>query len=136
MSLATVTNGIALSAVIVFALPPAGHAAGGGRVCGFLHARVPYSTHGGGPVWRVYVRGGASCSSATTALDGVMHLRGANHNNGSESNSFFTYRGWTCPYGLMGIQSCVLGSLQHPRAKALAHRCSEASCPTNRTPEF
>ncbi len=110
--------------------------AAGGRVCGFLHARVPYSTAGGGPAWRVYVRGGASCGAAAGPLNAVLHLQGVNHDNGSESNSYFTYGDWTCPYGQMGSQVCFLGSPSHPRARALALRCSEVRCPTGRAPDF
>lgn len=118
------------------ALPVQGQAQSGGRVCGFLHARVPYSTRAGGPVWRVYARGHASCRAATGVLDAVMHLRGADHDNGAQSNSYVTYRGWTCPYGQMGSQLCFLGPTGHPRAQALADRCSEAACPSNRVPAF
>lgn len=110
--------------------------AAGGRVCGVLHARVPYSSAGGGPTWRVYVRGVASCGAASGTLDAVMHLHAKNHDNGSESNSYFTYGDWTCPYGQMGSQACFLGSPSHPRARALALRCSEVRCPTRRAPDF
>ncbi len=110
--------------------------AAGGRVCGLLHVRVPYSSAGGGPAWRAYVRGNASCQTASTTLDAVMHLRGKNHDNGAESNSYFVYGHWTCPYGQMGSQVCLLGSPSHPRARALALRCSEVRCPARRAPDF
>ncbi len=110
--------------------------ASSGRVCGHLHAVVPYSTTGGGPAWRVYVRGDASCGAASGTLNAVMHLHAKNHDNGSESNSYFTYSGWTCPYGQMGSQVCFLGSPSHPRARALALRCSEVPCPARRAPDF
>ncbi len=65
-----------------------------------------------------------------------MHLHGKNHDNGAENNSYFTYGDWTCPYGQMGTQICVLGSPSHPRAKALAEQCSEVHCPARRAPAF
>jgi hypothetical protein len=114
--------------------PGAGPATRGGLVCGFLHARVPYTRRRGGPRWRVYVRGASSCGAATRALDAVMHRRGKDHFHGSESNSYFTYHQWTCAYGQMGSQSCRLGPSAHPRARALALRCSEVFCPATRPP--
>lgn len=121
---------------VAAALASSAHAVPRSQVCGFVHARVPYSRATGGPTWRIYVRGEASCPAATRALDAVMHLRGVNHSNGFESNSYFTYGGWTCPYGQMGLQLCFLGSSGHERAKALARRCSEVSCPAHRVPVF
>lgn len=130
-----------LAAVLVVAavLVPAGAVAagsGGGRVCGFIHAHVPYSTRGGGPAWRVYSRGEVSCQEAAGVLGAVMHLHAENHSNGSEANSYFTDGDWTCPYGQMGSQSCLLGSTSHPRARTLALRCSEDPCPADRPPQF
>ncbi len=123
---------------VVAASAPAGAgataASGAGRVCGLLHARVPYATAGGGPVWRVYSHGNVSCRNAAAVLDAVMHLHGEDHFHGFESNSYFTYRGWTCPYGQMGSQVCFLGPTSHPRAEIWALRCSENPCPTDRPP--
>jgi hypothetical protein len=130
---------LAVAVLLVVAVSaPTGAAAtsGGGRVCGLLHARVPYATAGGGPVWRVYSHGNVSCRNAAAVLDAVMHLHGQDHSHGFESNSYFTYRGWTCPYGQMGSQVCFLGSTRHPRAEAWALRCSENPCPTDRPPDL
>ena len=129
-----------LAAVLVVAAVtlPAGAVAagsGGGRVCGFIHARVPYSTRGGGPVWRIYSRGAVSCREAATVLGAVLHLHAKNHSNGSEANSYFTDGEWTCPYGQMGVQTCALGPTRHPRAEAFALRCSENQCPAHRVPD-
>ena len=104
-------------------------------MCGFIHARVPYSTHGGGPSWRVYARGAVSCGDAAAVLGAVMHLRGREHSHDGEAGSYLTYRGWTCPFGQMGVQTCLLGSTTHPRAQAFALRCSENPCPADRVPD-
>lgn len=138
MHMGAVARWIAVAAGIAFTglAPVAKQSATGGHVCGFFHAHVPYSALSGGPRWRAYVRGATSCSAATNTLDAVMHHRGTDHFNGSESNSYITYRNWTCPYGQMGVQLCFLGSTRHPRARALAHRCSETPCPSNRVPTF
>lgn len=136
MRLAGSIRAVAVAACAFAAVGLAGPAQGAahGKVCGSLHARVPYSRAPGGPLWRVYVRGNAPCRSAVRALGAVMHLHGANHSGGSEVNSYFTYEGWTCPYGQMGIQTCFLGPSSHPRASAFADRCSQAPCPVDRVP--
>jgi len=126
---------VAVLALAGLACTPA-WASDGSGVCGFLHARVPYSTRAGGPAWRVYVRGQISCGAGTEALAAIMHRRGHNHGNGSEANSYFTYRGWTCPYGQMGSQFCFMGSARKPRARALALRCSEVQCPSAAPPAY
>jgi len=102
---------LAIAFVVASSVVVPVQAASNRRVCGLIHAHVPYSAdpHGGKP-WRIYVSGVTSCHVAEQTLNAVMHLRGANHFNGYESNSYVTYRGWTCPYGQMGSQVCFLGS--------------------------
>jgi hypothetical protein len=103
--------------------------------CGYIHASVPYSAHGQADRWRVYVKGSATCETAIGVLGAVMHLRGHQHLGSSEAGSYFTYSGWLCPFGDMGIQTCELpASLPaHPpiRAHALARDCSitQGGCP-------
>jgi hypothetical protein len=134
-------RGMALTAVVALALAGAVSAAQGsehGRVCGSLHASVPYSEHGNSARWGTYVAGGASCKEATEVLSVVMHLGGRIHEGSSEVDSYVSYRGWRCPFGQMGIQICLLGSPTRPRARALASRCAvrEAGCPVHKPPAW
>lgn len=110
---------VAALVATVLAVPAA--AASTGRSCGVIHAHVPYSHNPhGGKSWRVHVSGQASCRTAEQTLDAVMHLHGIDHYHGLEANSFWTYKGWTCPYGQMGVQTCYLGPAAKPRAEAYA----------------
>jgi hypothetical protein len=105
--------------------------------CGFIRASVPYTPHGTGQRWRVYVTGAASCSSAVGVLDAVMHLQARQHVGASEADSYFTHNRWLCPFGNMGLQSCELPTRlpAHPpiRAHALALDCATAGrgCPAH-----
>ncbi len=128
---------LALSASLA-AVPAAG--ASGVRTCGYIHVSVPYSTHGQADRWRVYVDGSASCATAVSVLDGVMHLRARRHLGSTEADSYFTYTGWLCPFGAMGVQTCELPTRlpAHPpiRAHALARSCaaspgSPGGCPAH-----
>jgi hypothetical protein len=107
------------------------------RTCGYIHASVPYSTHGQADRWRVYVDGSASCATAVRVLGAVMHLQGKPHEGSSEADSYFTYAGWLCPFGAMGFQSCRLPTRlpsQPPiRAHALARDCATppSGCPAD-----
>jgi hypothetical protein len=112
--------------------------ASGVRTCGYIHASVPYSAHGQAYRWRVYVDGSASCTTAVAVLDAVMHLRATQHLGSAEADSYFTYTGWLCPFGAMGVQTCELPTRlpAHPpiRAHALARSCaaspgSPGGCP-------
>ncbi len=128
---------LAIAFVVAALVVIPAQAASSRRVCGLIYARVPSSAdpHGGKP-WRVYVSGMASCHTAERTLNAVMHLHGTNHFNGYESNSYVTYRGWTCPYGQMGSQVCFLGSTRRPRARALARNCTTVKCPATKAPSF
>jgi hypothetical protein len=107
------------------------------RTCGYIHASVPYTTHGQADRWRVYVDGSASCATAVKVLDAVMHLHGKPHEGASEANSYSTYAGWLCPFGAMGFQTCELPTrlpAQAPiRAHALARDCDTPpdGCPAD-----
>jgi len=105
--------------------------------CGYIHASVPYTASGHAERWRVYIEGSTSCASATAVLDAVMHTHGKQHVGASEADSYTTFDGWICPYGLMGEQSCELPTRlpAHPpiRAHALALNCSRpgSGCPAH-----
>jgi len=128
---------LTLAAGAALALAPAA-AAGAthdATTCGYVHASVPYTAHGHAEKWRVYVTGHASCTTATSVLNAVMHLQGKQHNNGTEAGSYFTYAGWLCPFGQMGEQACLLPTRlpDHGpiRANALALNCATpgSGCP-------
>jgi hypothetical protein len=108
--------------------------------CGYLQASVPYSASGHADRWRVYIDGDSSCASATAVLTAVMHTHGKQHVGSSEADSYTTFSGWTCPYGLMGEQTCELPTRlpSHPpiRAHALALNCAArpgGACPAHVT---
>jgi hypothetical protein len=109
--------------------------AAGETTCGYVHASVPYSAHGQADKWRVYVKGSATCATAVKVLSAVMHLHGREHLGSSDAGSYFTYAGWLCPFGDMGVQTCELPTSlpAHPpiRAHALAMDCATppSGCP-------
>jgi hypothetical protein len=114
-----------------FATSSAGAAGASVRQCGFVRASVPYSHHGHHDRWRTYVRGAASCTSARSALDAVLHLRATPHYGTDNANSYFTFRSWTCDFGQMGGQSCWRPRHRPYTAGALALDCATAGvgCP-------
>jgi hypothetical protein len=127
---------VGLLVVLMLAVGCTSSAAASGRVCGFIRASVPYSHHGNSNHWRVYVTGATSCHAAEEALDAVMHRRGAIHEGRDEAHSFFIYRAWTCPFGHMGFQACNQPGRSPYRARALAVKCAENGCPSNRPPSY
>jgi len=121
---------LALTAMLLLFAPSAG--ASGSRTCGFIRASVPYSHSGHRDKWRVYITGATSCVTAQQTLDAVMHLGGKQHVGASEADSFFTYRGWSCPFGNMGSQLCDLPAPGRVKARALALDCAvvPGKCPS------
>jgi hypothetical protein len=99
--------------------------------CGFVRASVPYTRHGHHDRWRVYVAGHASCASAKSVLDAVLHLDATAHNGSSNADSYSTYRNWICDFGQMGSQNCWQPHHRPYSAGALAVDCATASggCP-------
>jgi hypothetical protein len=126
--LVILTLGVALAAV-----PAAG--AVDAKTCGYIHASVPYSQHGHADRWRVYIWGSTTCTDTEAVFNAVMHLLGKTHNGGAEASSYITYRGWLCPFGNMGQQTCQLPTRlpNRPpiRAHAIALDCSVVAggCP-------
>jgi hypothetical protein len=105
------------------------------RICGYIRASVPYSTHGQTDKWRVYVKGAASCATAVKVLDAVMHLQGKQHEGPSEADSYATYAGWLCPAGAMGFQTCELPTRLPAHAPIRAHALArECDTPPNGCP--
>lgn len=119
-----------LLAATLMALAPGAGASGSHR-CGLLHASTPYSRHGHREPWRVYTAGATSCRTAEQTLNAILHLEAKVHNGSDEASSFFTYRGWTCPFGNMGTQLCDLPAHAPFRARALALNCDVVAggCP-------
>jgi hypothetical protein len=107
------------------------------RACGLIQASVPYTARGKTDRWRVYVKGAASCQSAREVLDAVMHLKARPHEGSSEADSYFTFAGWLCPFGLMGEQTCELPSRLpnhppiHAHAEALQCTGTQRGCPAH-----
>jgi hypothetical protein len=126
----------AMVAVAFLLVAAMSSAIGAGRVCRFVHASIPYSAHGRAHSWRVYVAGATSCRTAEDTLNAVMHLRAAVHEGRDEAHSYFTYRGWICPFGRMGYQACNQPSRRPYRAQALAVECAENGCPSRRPPTY
>jgi hypothetical protein len=131
---------IILAASALLAAVPAAVASDGSHTvtsCGYIHASVPYSANGHASRWRVYIKGSTSCASAAAVLNAVMHTHGKQHVGASEVDSYTTFAGWICPYGLMGEQTCELPTRlpAHPpiRAHALALNCAlpPRGCPTH-----
>jgi hypothetical protein len=117
-------------AATVMALAPGAGASGNHR-CGLLHASTPYSRHGHREPWRVYIAGATSCKTAEETLNAVLHMEAKTHSGSSEADSFFTYKGWTCPFGNMGSQLCDIPSHAPFKALALALNCDVVAggCP-------
>ncbi len=119
------------------AVPAAGASDGAHTVtsCSYIQASVPYSASGHADRWRVYIDGDTSCASATAVLAAVMHTHGKQHVGSSEADSYTTFSGWICPYGLMGEQTCELPtrlpSRPPIRAHAVALNCARpgGGCP-------
>ena len=135
---------LAASAALA-AVPAAGASDGAGSVttCGYIHASVPYTSSGHAARWRVYIKGSTSCASATATLEAVMHTHGKQHVGRAEVDSYTTFDGWICPFGLMGEQTCELPTRlpAHPpiRAHALALNCARpdpgaSGCPAHVPP--
>ena len=112
---------LAMTGALLACVPAAG--AAGSRRCGLLHASTPYSRHGHREPWRVYIAGATTCKQAERTLNAVLHLEGKAHNGSAEADSFFTYKGWTCPFGNMGSQLCDLPAHAPFTSRALALNC-------------
>jgi hypothetical protein len=119
--------------MLVAAGPAPARASTAVRPCGFIHASVPYSHTGRRYRWRTYVRGSASCQSATAVLNAVTHLHARAHVGSDDANSYFSFQGWRCSFGLMGGQPCWQPAHRPYRSAALALNCSIASsgCPAD-----
>jgi len=118
-----------VAATVMVLAPGAG--ASGSRRCGLLHASTPYSRHGHSEPWRVYISGATNCKSGERTLNAILHLEGKTHSGSDEADSFFTYRGWTCPFGNMGTQLCNIPTRAPFNARALALNCDlvAGGCP-------
>jgi hypothetical protein len=71
-------------------------------------------------------------------LAAVTHLEASEHLGNNDATSYFIYRGWRCPFGDMGFQSCRIPARAPYRAKILALDCSIASggCPRRLPPGY
>ena len=100
--------------------------------CGYTRASIPYSRGGNRDRWGVYALGASTCTRARSILSGVMHLRGSTHVGRDDAHSYFSYQGWRCDFGDMGVQACWTPSSRPYRAQGLALNCDDhpdGGCP-------
>jgi hypothetical protein len=93
--------------------------------CGTFHAK--------GAEYGVYIADGhVNCGAATGILKAIASGKGKIVNHGSSANSYVLYRGWLCPFGNMGEQTCEHSShpVNNPSEDIASLSCSiERGCP-------
>ncbi|HEY3866125.1 MAG TPA: hypothetical protein VGL54_08585 [Solirubrobacteraceae bacterium] len=86
-----------------------------------------------GTEYGVYIAAGhVRCSVATGILKAVDGGKGKIVNNGNSANSYVLYRGWLCPFGNMGEQTCEHSNhpVNNPRQDIASLACAiERGCP-------
>lgn len=125
----------ALAAILLALAVPSAHATSAPRVCGIVRSSIPYSAHGNGHRWRVYVAG-TSCREGEATMRAIMHLHGSIHQGRDESHSYIGHGAWRCPFGHMGYQYCFWPSSPPYHAELMALECAEVGCPTKRPPDL
>jgi hypothetical protein len=93
--------------------------------CATFHAR--------GPEYGVYIADGhVSCRVAVGILRAVDSGKGKIVQHGSSADSYVLYRGWLCPFGNMGEQTCEHSRhpVNNPSQDIASLACSiERGCP-------
>jgi hypothetical protein len=93
--------------------------------CATFHAR--------GAEYGVYIADGhVGCNVATAVLRAVDSGKGKVVNNGNSANSYVLYKGWLCPFGNMGEQTCEHSRqpVNNPSQDIASLSCSiERGCP-------
>jgi hypothetical protein len=93
--------------------------------CGTFHAK--------GAEYGVYIADGhVNCGAATGILKAIAGGKGKIVNRGSSADSYVLYRGWLCPFGNMGEQTCEHSSrpVNNPTEDIASLSCSiERGCP-------
>jgi hypothetical protein len=94
--------------------------------CATFHAR--------GAKYGVYIADGhVGCGVATGILKAIDGGKGKIVNNGASANSYVLYKGWLCPFGNMGEQTCEHSGhpVNNPSQDIASLSCSiERGCPT------
>jgi hypothetical protein len=89
--------------------------------------------HAKGTEYGVYIADGhVKCSVATTVLQAIDSGKGKIVEHGSSADSYVLYRGWLCPFGNMGEQTCEHSGhpVNHPSQDIASLSCSiERGCP-------
>lgn len=91
--------------------------------------------HAKGAEYGVYIADGhVKCSVATAVLQAVDSGKGKIVEHGSSANSYVLDKGWLCPFGNMGEQTCEHTenpAVNNPRQDIASLSCSiERGCPT------
>jgi hypothetical protein len=93
--------------------------------CATFHAR--------GAEYGVYIADGhVKCSVAVGILEAVDSGKGKIVEHGSSADSYVLYRGWLCPFGNMGEQTCEHSGhpVNNPSQDIASLSCSiERGCP-------
>lgn len=86
-----------------------------------------------GAKYGVYIADGhVKCGVAVGILKAVDSGKGKIVNNGDSANSYVLYRGWLCPFGNMGEQTCEHSGhpVNNPSQDIASLSCSiERGCP-------
>ena len=89
--------------------------------------------HAKGAEYGVYIADGhVKCSVATAVLQAVDSGKGKIVEHGSSADSYVLYRGWLCPFGNMGEQTCEHSGhpVEDPSQDIASLSCSiERGCP-------
>jgi hypothetical protein len=64
-----------------------------------------------GQTLTVHAGSGVSCATALMVIRDLGSGKAQNHPGSDQAQSYLTVDGWTCPYGNMGIQDCLMGGL-------------------------
>jgi hypothetical protein len=93
--------------------------------CGTFHAK--------GSEYGVYIADGhVKCSVATAVLQAIDSGEGKIVEHGSSADSYVLYKGWLCPFGNMGEQTCEHSGrpVEDPSQDIASLSCSiERGCP-------
>jgi hypothetical protein len=89
--------------------------------------------HAKGAEYGVYIADGhVKCSVATAVLRAIDSGKGKIVEHGSSADSYVLYKGWLCPFGNMGEQTCEHSGhpVNNPSQDIASLSCSiERGCP-------
>lgn len=89
--------------------------------------------HAKGAEYGVYIADGhVNCGTATRVLKAIDSGKGKIVEHGSSADSYVLYKGWLCPFGNMGEQTCEHSGhpVNNPSQDIASLSCSiERGCP-------